>query len=297
MIRDMLKNVTPWQQSNIIKEGPTLKVQLTGLLETLRRPSGHPYSTPYLHSHPLAAQPHSQPHVATHARQAQCAYKFLNRENTRSTTRPGRVYPTSTHSHIKSRCILPLTNMATGQPSALLLQAIDNADADVLRIVLKSMCKSSSECSKQASQRLLAASAKSAPGKRKTVIDLTDEPVSAKKKQKLEEEGGAPAVRFKKCLACEAQFDVTKNHKKACRTHEGKLLLRSSVESSGMLILLAGELEIDEDMFPDDDEVMYTTINVKTDWRVKSCPDGFIWSCCEGNAESAPCLLQKHVAM
>lgn len=74
-----------------------------------------------------------------------------------------------------------------------------------------------------------------------------------------------------------------------------KVLLRGISDDALALIRNLGELEIDEDCFPDDDEVRETTIVVDTDWRVDAVPNGFVWSCCELRGRNAkPCLRSRH---
>lgn len=52
---------------------------------------------------------------------------------------------------------------------------------------------------------------------------------------------------------------------------------------------------MDEDAFPDDDEIEYGPgIAIPGDWRVTSFPDYFTWSCCEGDADAEPCRKGRH---
>jgi hypothetical protein len=61
---------------------------------------------------------------------------------------------------------------------------------------------------------------------------------------------------------------------------------------------VTGDLEVDADQFPDDDDIQAgEEIDVNSDWRVDQFPDGFIWTCCEENAKGPPCVVQKHVVM
>jgi hypothetical protein len=50
---------------------------------------------------------------------------------------------------------------------------------------------------------------------------------------------------------------------------------------------------MDED-FPDDDEVQYGNVDPYTDWRREEFPDGFEWTCCEGNANAEGCRKTRH---
>lgn len=60
------------------------------------------------------------------------------------------------------------------------------------------------------------------------------------------------------------------------------------------LIQNAGDLEIIDEAFPDDDEVLYHGIDIPGDWRVKEFPEGFEWSCCGGNADAEGCRRSRH---
>lgn len=59
----------------------------------------------------------------------------------------------------------------------------------------------------------------------------------------------------------------------------------------------AGSLEIDDECFPDDDEVQDGHIDPHTDWRREEWPEGFIWTCCEQNCENAGCVVGPHIAL
>lgn len=64
-----------------------------------------------------------------------------------------------------------------------------------------------------------------------------------------------------------------------------------------LLNCVLGELTLDDEMFPDDDEVMYHSegIDVHTDWRREEWPDGFIWDCCDKNCNNKGCIVERHV--
>lgn len=54
-------------------------------------------------------------------------------------------------------------------------------------------------------------------------------------------------------------------------------------------------VDIDESFFPDDDEVRYSHIDPETDWRRESCPEGFVYECCDTSlADNKPCRVQRH---
>ncbi|KAI0485238.1 hypothetical protein GGR56DRAFT_65326 [Xylariaceae sp. FL0804] len=163
----------------------------------------------------------------------------------------------------------------------LLDRAIDAADAPILRGVLKDMCRLSKECREQAELRLIvpvssASVSVSSASKKRKPGDKTVE--KAQKKQKGGNEGEAQTARFSKCETCKEVFDITLNHDKACQTHEDAL-------------------EIDEECFPDDDDVAYhiESLDPYTDWRREEWPEGFIWQCCEENINGPCCVVQAHI--
>ncbi|KAI1352686.1 hypothetical protein F5Y01DRAFT_87699 [Xylaria sp. FL0043] len=189
--------------------------------------------------------------------------------------------------------------MATETDKDALIRAIDNADNTVLRDILKSMCEGSEVCRKEAMDRMLLS-------RKHRIIEISDssdsdsldslnssdsdfsEDESEKKRSKKRQKTTqlkkqkrtivASKSRFEVCETCDETYDVTLNHSKACQTHEDIL-------------------ELDPDFFPDDDQVMYdlNSIDVETDWRRKTCPEGFVWQCCDEPLNGEPCLIQKHI--
>ncbi|KAI1124856.1 hypothetical protein F5Y10DRAFT_248421 [Nemania abortiva] len=157
--------------------------------------------------------------------------------------------------------------------SALLTRAIDNADESTLRAVLKSMCRGSEACRKEAMDRLLVSD-------KHELIELSDSSDDDTKKQnkKRKKVVATQKSRFEKCETCEKTYDVTLNDDEACQTHEDILM-------------------IDPEFFPDDDQVHYdiNSINVETDWRRKACPEGFIWQCCDEPLNGEFCVIQRHI--
>ncbi|TGJ82860.1 hypothetical protein E0Z10_g5907 [Xylaria hypoxylon] len=165
--------------------------------------------------------------------------------------------------------------MATETNRDALLRAIDNADENTLRTVLKSMCQDSEVCRKEAIGRMVVS-------RKREVIELSDssdndtqnKPNKKKKTVELTQKS-----RFEKCETCEKTYDVTLNNNKACQTHDDLL-------------------EIDPDYFPDDDQVEYDihSIDVETDWRREVVPEGFRWQCCDAPLNGKPCLVQWHIS-
>ncbi|KAI0551432.1 hypothetical protein F4679DRAFT_539223 [Xylaria curta] len=158
---------------------------------------------------------------------------------------------------------------------APLARAINNADEHTLRTILKSMCQASEACRKEAMDRMLVS-------RKRDIIELSDSSDDDTQKQnqknkKQKKVQTAQISRFEKCETCKKTYDVTLNHDTACCLHPGLL-------------------EIDPDVFPDDDDVQYDigSIDVHTDWRREEWPHGFVWQCCDGILNAAPCINQKH---
>ena len=103
-----------------------------------------------------------------------------------------------------------------------LTRAIKNADEHTLRNILKSMCRDSEVCRKEAMERMLVS-------RKHELIELSDSSDDDgqrqdKKRKKVEVEV-AQISRYEKCATCEATYDVTLNNDEACRTHEGQPLI------------------------------------------------------------------------
>ncbi|KAI0428397.1 hypothetical protein F5Y09DRAFT_313319 [Xylaria sp. FL1042] len=163
-----------------------------------------------------------------------------------------------------------------------LIRAIDNADVTILRGILKSMCDGSEVCRKEAMDRMLVS-------RKHEIIELSDSSEDEGEKRqnkrhnkKQKRVSVVQKSRFEVCETCDKTYDVTLNHDEACQTHEDLL-------------------ELDSDYFPDDDQIRYdrSSVNVETDWRRETCPEGFVWQCCgeplNGEFGSEFCLIQRHI--
>ncbi|KAI1273676.1 hypothetical protein F5Y07DRAFT_248002 [Xylaria sp. FL0933] len=189
--------------------------------------------------------------------------------------------------------------MATETDKDALIRAINNADDIILRDILKSVCESSEVCRKEVMDRMLLS-------RKHRIIEISDssdsdsldslnssdsdfsededEKKRSKKRQKTPQQKKqkrtivASKSRFEVCETCDETYDVTLNHSKACQTHEDIL-------------------ELDPECFPDDDQVYYdpSSIDVKTDWRRETCPEGFVWQCCDEPLDGEACLIQRHI--
>ncbi|KAI8951813.1 hypothetical protein F4801DRAFT_543629 [Xylaria longipes] len=154
----------------------------------------------------------------------------------------------------------------------LLARAIDSADERTLRKVLRSMCQASEACRKEARERMLVS-------RKRDIIELSDSSDNNTKQNKRQKKVEVTQVsRFEKCQTCDETYDVTLNNNAACQKH-------------------TGELAIDPDVFPDDDDVQYDigSIDVNTDWRREEWPEGFIWQCCDKPLNSTACQIQRHI--
>lgn len=62
---------------------------------------------------------------------------------------------------------------------------------------------------------------------------------------------------------------------------------------------LVGELYVDSDVFPDDDDIQYRpdSIDPCTDWRRDEWPEGFIYACCEKNCKDPGCVVGRHISI
>ncbi len=59
-----------------------------------------------------------------------------------------------------------------------------------------------------------------------------------------------------------------------------------------VLTQFAGELEVDDDAWPDHDENVHGTID--TDAMRKTYPENFIWSCCDLDGTVDGCQTGRH---
>ena len=103
-------------------------------------------------------------------------------------------------------------------PSAV-NRAIDNADEEILRTVLKSICQSSEVCRQEAMARMLVSQKHEVTELGDTSGDETQKQQS--KKRKTAEDIYTP--RYEICENCDKTYDVTLNNDQACRIHAGSL--------------------------------------------------------------------------
>jgi hypothetical protein len=99
-----------------------------------------------------------------------------------------------------------------------LFEAINKADADAIRSLLKTMCTSSEVVRQHVQEHLLVVS--SASRKRKGSGRDSMMSRTSTKKQKNEE----LTARYEACTTCGEVFDVSMNFKDSCQTHDGKWL-------------------------------------------------------------------------
>lgn len=60
------------------------------------------------------------------------------------------------------------------------------------------------------------------------------------------------------------------------------------------LVLLAGELEVNEEEFADHDENCHGPMDTPENRR--DFPEGFTWTCCEADGASLGCEVSQHVS-
>ncbi|KAK8024572.1 hypothetical protein PG993_012638 [Apiospora rasikravindrae] len=169
-----------------------------------------------------------------------------------------------------------MSDQAENKSQSLLAEAVNKLDLPTLQSVFMDMCAASEDFRQQATERLLVTGS---AVKRPAEDSDPHGDSGPNKKQKLDEDQDTALSRYEPCQNCKKVFDVTQNTKKSCRYHDG-------------------ELNIDEEVFPDDDDVQYRpdSIDVETDWRREEWPEGFIWDCCDQDCNNKGCIVERHVA-
>ncbi|KAG0702468.1 hypothetical protein DFH29DRAFT_851502 [Suillus ampliporus] len=115
---------------------------------------------------------------------------------------------------------------------------------------------------------------------RKIVIRLADEiPVfqNALVKEAMVVNGKKRKAipRWERCVNCKEEYDVSdERDDEECCYHPG-------------------ELDVDEEYFPDWDEECHGPMDTKKNRA--DYPDGFIWDCCDENGRSEGCETGQHV--
>ncbi|KAF2806761.1 uncharacterized protein BDZ99DRAFT_85047 [Mytilinidion resinicola] len=153
-----------------------------------------------------------------------------------------------------------------------LLNAIESVKASTLRSVLMQLCQKSTICASNLEEIMLV------PDPQLQSTTTNGSATNGSKKRKLE----TKTSRYARCVQCKEDYDIVLNEQsgeeQSCRRHEGVL-------------------EMNEDAFPDDDDVQYYghKIDVETDWRVDEFPEDFTWTCCgQHGKEAEPCLRSRH---
>lgn len=184
----------------------------------------------------------------------------------------------------------------------LVLDALDAANVDRLRLTLEKICKQSDAALHLVCNELLVR--ESDLEKHNKEINNAYFGGSKEKgsknsvngtslKRKREEHVG---VRYATCMQCEQEFDATENGEESCEWHDGIVMVSSRQQWFSSADLLLGELEIDyeHDTWDDWDEPCHGIMN--TDENREGYPEGFIWSCCERRGGEDACRVGKHVA-
>jgi len=165
----------------------------------------------------------------------------------------------------------------------LVLDALDAANVDRLRLTLEKICKQSDAALHLVCNELLVResdlekhnkesnSAYFGGSKEKGSKNSVN---GTSLKRKREEHVG---VRYATCEQCEQEFDATENGEESCEWHDGEL-----------------EIDYEHDTWDDWDEPCHGIMN--TDENREGYPEGFIWSCCERRGGEDACRIGKHVA-
>lgn len=106
-----------------------------------------------------------------------------------------------------------------------------------------------------------------------------------------------PKSRSAICLQCDSAFILTKNGKRGCTFHNGKLFLCCvTMNGCAYIIKCKGVLNPDyeSDIWADHDEDCHGPIDT-VEMR-RDCPDGFVWSCCEKTGPEEGCTEGYHNA-
>ncbi|KAJ5827107.1 hypothetical protein N7447_003870 [Penicillium robsamsonii] len=155
-------------------------------------------------------------------------------------------------------------------PEALILdRAINDASAQTLRVVLKSICAKNDEARKDAENQLLA---------------MTH-------RYQGELRGNKRLFpRYALCINCKKEFDVTTNTEKACRYHPS-MTARPRSSMRNKLIYKENE-PTGEDLYVD----IWDEFDVDTDEMREDFPECFTFSCCDGNLRDNPhgCVIDCH---
>ncbi|KAF2498878.1 hypothetical protein BU16DRAFT_308370 [Lophium mytilinum] len=169
-----------------------------------------------------------------------------------------------------SASVIDLTADAEIEPE--LLKAIESVKASTLRSIVIQLCKKSTICASNFEELMLV------PDSQLQNTTTNESTTNGSKKRKLE----TKTSRYARCVQCKDDYDIVLNgqpgEEQSCRRH-------------------SGVLEMNEDAFPDDDDIQYYghQIDVETDWRVDEFPEDFTWTCCaQHGKEAEPCLRSRH---
>jgi hypothetical protein len=150
-------------------------------------------------------------------------------------------------------------------------KAIDLASAETLRRILKNVYGAVPNVKQTLEEALLAVEGNGGEGpdcgknlkKRYSSFDLA---TGANKRLR---------PRYVSCEQCRKEFDVTKNHDKACFWHEGYL-------------------EINHEHNTWDDWEEETRGDHDTDENREEYPEGFTWNCCDKDGRGEGCMTTAH---
>jgi hypothetical protein len=171
------------------------------------------------------------------------------------------------------------------QKNQALNTALDTVPANRLRATIKNLCLISDTVEEHISQLLLTPDENVTP-RSKRKHSAADENIEAGNSSKR------MRGRYAVCDQCDNEFDVTQNHKRACRYHLCQSTIQPCVVASGLTNSpeRVGDLEVDS----------------KADvWRVlglrggmrgleKEHPEGYTWPCCQSAGNNQGCKRGPH---
>ncbi|KAF2873489.1 hypothetical protein BDV95DRAFT_540627 [Massariosphaeria phaeospora] len=174
--------------------------------------------------------------------------------------------------------------MADSELPPILIEAIDSANEQRLRITLEKLCATIPEALRVASEELLATPTATQPstegGSSANAITLDQDEDNAQNsnsgnlKRKRAELG---TRRYAVCQDCETEFDITKNGPTSCRFH----------------------LEM---LVKNDDAPIWFDVrrrgwgNMDNEEGQARFPSGFYWECCEKPIKHPGCEITAHTA-
>ncbi|KAF2024086.1 hypothetical protein EK21DRAFT_79478, partial [Setomelanomma holmii] len=143
--------------------------------------------------------------------------------------------------------------------------AIESANLNRLRTVLREICLENAEAFKLASDKMFVTSAASLGGDK----------IGNSRTGGMKRKASTVQNRYETCVQCKEEYDVLDNPDDACEWHEGET-----------------EVDWDGGFWDDHDEDCYGTIDDEDSREMY--PEGFKWSCCENKGDEDGCMSGPH---